>query len=264
MNEFDCKVPSIPRIKQLPCKLAEMRKAVKKEEIFVKQFKTTIMKNKTTLYHFIVDQSGSMSGMESQTIAGFNTQLKTIQELKQTHVDQTYLCSLTFFNHDVIDLIQSNDVGQIKDLSTETYIPNGTTALLDGIGKSIYSIKQRYGKDIAEDKMSVVLIIITDGHENASRMYSYHDVAHLIKELDETGKWTFSFLGADFDAIHTSHMLNIRKENVMNFSKSSYAGFMDEVSDGIKAYASEKSKGHLKRDIFDIFSKKDRRNTDTF
>jgi hypothetical protein len=264
MNECHCKGLSIPKTNCFPCKLAERKKSEKKEEIFVKQFKTTVMKNKTTLYHFIVDQSGSMSGMESQTIAGFNTQLKTIQELKQTHVDQTYLCSLTFFNHDVIDRIRHSDVGQIQELSIDTYVPNGTTALLDGIGKSIYSIKQRFGQDIAEDKMSVVLIIITDGHENASKMYSYHDVAHLIKDLDETGKWTFSFLGADFDAIHTSHMLNIRKENVMNFSKSTYAGFMNDVSHSIKSYANEKSKGNLKRDIFDIFSKKDRRNTDTF
>jgi len=221
------------------------------------------MKNKTTLYHFIVDQSGSMSGMENQTIAGFNTQLQTIQSLKMEFPDQQYLCSLTFFNHEVMDRIQVGQVESIQPLSHHTYRPNGTTALLDAIGKSIYSIKQRFGQDITEDKMSVVVIIITDGHENASRMYSYHDVAHLIKDLDETGKWTFSFLGADFDAIHTSHMLNIRKENVMNFSKSSYAGFMDEMSDGIKAYASEKSKGNLKRDIFDIFSNKDRRNKES-
>ena len=217
------------------------------------------MKNTTTLYHFIVDQSGSMNGIEAETIAGFNTQLKTIKELQQTHLNETYLCSLTFFNQEVHDLIQCRNVAELKPLSIESYNPDGATALLDGIGKSIYSIKNRYGADIAEDKMSVVLIIITDGHENASRMYSYHDVAHLIKELDETGKWTFSFLGADFDAIHTSHMLNIRKENVMNFSKSSYAGFMSEVSDSIKMYADEKSKGNLKRDIFDIFSRKDRR-----
>jgi uncharacterized protein YegL len=217
------------------------------------------MKNTTTLYHFIVDQSGSMNGIEAETIAGFNTQLKTIKELQQTHLNETYLCSLTFFNQEVHDLIQCRNVAELKPLSIESYNPDGATALLDGIGKSIYSIKNRYGADIAEDKMSVVLIIITDGHENASRMYSYHDVAHLIKELDETGKWTFSFLGADFDAIHTSHMLNIRKENVMNFSKSSYAGFMGDVSDSIKMYANEKSKGNLKRDIFDIFSRKDRR-----
>jgi hypothetical protein len=82
----------------------------------------------------------------------------------------------------------------------------------------------------------------------------------MIKELDETGKWTFSFLGADFDAIHTSQMLNIRRENVMNFSKREYMGMMDDVSDSIRTYAHEKSAGNLKRDIFDIFRDKERRN----
>lgn len=217
------------------------------------------MKNKTTLYHFIVDQSGSMAGLENQTMEGFNTQLRTIQQLKMEFPDQEYLCSLTFFNQHIQDRIKFEQVENIQPLSQENYIPNGTTALLDAIGKSIYSIKNKFGKDIAEDKMSIVLVIITDGHENSSRMYSYHDVAHLIKELDGSGKWTFSFLGADFDAIHTSHMLNIRRENVMNFSKDDYSEMMGDVSNSIRHYAMEKSTGNLKRDIFDIFKNKERR-----
>jgi uncharacterized protein YegL len=217
------------------------------------------MKNKTTLYHFIVDQSGSMAGLENQTMEGFNTQLRTIQQLKMEFPDQEYLCSLTFFNQHIQDRIKFGQVENIQPLSQENYIPNGTTALLDAIGKSIYSIKNKFGKDIAEDKMSIVLVIITDGHENSSRMYSYHDVAHLIKELDGSGKWTFSFLGADFDAIHTSHMLNIRRENVMNFSKGDYSEMMEDVSNSIRHYAMEKSTGNLKRDIFDIFKNKERR-----
>jgi hypothetical protein len=84
-------------------------------------------------------------------------------------------------------------------------------------------------------------------------------VAYLIKQLDETGKWTFSFLGADFDAIHTSQMINIRRENVMNFDKSDYMNMMNDVSASIRNYASEKSSGNLKRDIFDIFKDKERR-----
>jgi len=217
------------------------------------------MKNKTTLYHFIVDQSGSMAGLENQAMEGFNTQLRTIQQLKMEFLDQEYLCSLTFFNQHIQDRIKFGQVENIQPLSQENYIPNGTTALLDAIGKSIYSIKNKFGKDIAEDKMSIVLVIITDGHENSSRMYSYHDVAHLIKELDGSGKWTFSFLGADFDAIHTSHMLNIRRENVMNFSKGDYSEMMEDVSNSIRHYAMEKSTGNLKRDIFDIFKNKERR-----
>ena len=220
------------------------------------------MKNKTTLYHFVIDQSGSMAGSEKATIAGFNTQLKTIQELKTEHPDENYLCSLTLFNDEINDVFRYADVEKLRTLNIETYRPNGSTALLDAIGKSIFSIKEKFGKDISEDKMSVVLVIITDGHENCSRMYTYHDIAQLIKNLDDTGKWTFSFLGADFDAIHTSHMLNIRKENVMNFSKSNYAGMMDDVSSSIRSYAESKSSGNMKRNLFDIFEKKDRRDNE--
>jgi hypothetical protein len=216
------------------------------------------MKNKTTLYHFIVDQSGSMAGLEEQTIAGFNAQLKTIQDLKMELPDQSFLCSLTFFNGIVQDRILFQEVNALQPLSRDNYFPSSNTALLDAIGKSIYSIKHKYADELVEDKISIVLVIITDGHENASRLYTYHDIAHMIKELDETGKWTFSFLGADFDAIHTSHMLNIRKENVINFSKSSYSGMMEDVSLSIRSYAEEKTKGNLKRDIFDIFSNKDK------
>lgn len=218
------------------------------------------MKNKTTLYHFIVDQSGSMAGLENQTIAGFNSQLTTIQSLKTELPNQEFMCSLTFFNDEVQDRIQFGKVDAILPLTRQNYLPSGTTALLDAIGKSIYAIKNKFGKELSEDEISIVLVIITDGYENASRLYSYHDVANLIKQLDDTGKWTFSFLGADFDATHTSKMLNIRLENVINFSKSQYSGAMDDVSESIRTYAHEKSNGNLKRDIFDIFEDKERRN----
>jgi Mg-chelatase subunit ChlD len=146
------------------------------------------MKNKKTLYHFVIDQSGSMAGAEQATIAGFNTQLKTIQELKTEHPDEKYLCSLTLFNAEINDVIRYADVEKLSALNIETYQPNGATALLDAIGKSIFSIKEKFGKDISEDKMSVVLVIITDGHENCSRMYTYHDISMLIKNLDGTQK----------------------------------------------------------------------------
>jgi hypothetical protein len=107
--------------------------------------------------------------------------------------------------------------------------------------------------------MSVVMVIITDGHENSSRMYTYHDIAQLIKTLEDTDKWTFSFLGADFDAIHTSKMLNIRRENAMSYSKTSYSEMMYDLSDSIKAYSNSKSEGKLKKDLLDIFKNKDRR-----
>ena len=91
------------------------------------------------------------------------------------------------------------------------------TALLDGIGKSIEAIRRKYDQEIREDLASVVIVILTDGGENASKFYTRNLIAETIKELDATGKWTFSFLGADLDAVSASDNLNIRKENIISF-----------------------------------------------
>jgi hypothetical protein len=144
-----------------------------------------------------------------------------------------------------------------------SYIPSGSTALLDAIGKSIYDIKSVYGPEIEQDLASVVLIIITDGEENVSRFYTYNDIARMIKELDATERWTFSFLGADLDAIHTSRMLNIRNENVMSFSKENYECMMSDVSDSMREYSKTKASGTTKKDIFDIFKNKDLRSKES-
>ena len=217
------------------------------------------MKNKKTIYHFIIDKSGSMSGMEQQAVSGFNTQLATLQELKQTYPEQEFKVSLTYFNHHVQDIILNGSVDQILPMDPRTFDPGGSTALLDAICKSIYQLKSDFETELKKDEATVVMVIITDGAENASRLYTYHEVARMIKELDETGKWTFSFLGADLDAIHTSQMLNISKENVISFSKYNYSGMMNDVSISIRTYAQSKSHGNAKNNIFDIFEKKDRR-----
>jgi uncharacterized protein YegL len=219
------------------------------------------MKNKKTIYHFIIDKSGSMAGMQHQAVEGFNVQVKTLQELKQTYPDQDYTVSLTFFNENVRDIISNGKVEQLVPMNPNTFRPNGSTALLDAIGKSIYQIKSDFGPALLNDEASVVMVIITDGAENSSRFYTYHEIARIIKELDETEKWTFSFLGADLDAIHTSQMLNIRKENVISFSKSDYSGMMDDASDSIRFYENSKAEGKTKNNIFDIFDKKDRRKS---
>lgn len=216
--------------------------------------------NNLTLYHFIVDKSGSMAGMEAATIQGFNQQLETIQHLKNTMPDQKFRCSLTFFDSTVQHLILDKSVKYIHPLSAESYYPGGMTALLDAIGDSIQHIEMAYEKKLRKRKMSVVMVIITDGHENASRSFSYQQIAKKIGELDKTGLWTFTYLGADFDAIQASDLLNIRKENVMNFSKDNYDGMMFKLKHSINEYASMKHSGTLKKDLMDLYEKKDIRD----
>jgi uncharacterized protein YegL len=217
------------------------------------------MKNKKTIYHFVVDQSGSMSGSEGPTIEGFNSQLKTLQQLKSQYPDNEYIVSVTYFEDDVMDIVKFASIEQIQMLSRENYRPGGLTALLDGIGKSIEAIRSKYDQEIKEDLASVVMVILTDGGENASRFYTRNRIADTIKELDVTGKWTFSFLGADLNALEASENINIREENIISFSKENYDGIMNQMSSSIRNYESMKNMGKMKSNLFDDIDEKDQR-----
>jgi uncharacterized protein YegL len=218
------------------------------------------MSNKKTIYHFIVDQSGSMSGSEAQTIEGFNSQLLTLQRLKSEFPENEYVVSVTYFEDEVMDIIKFQSVENVALLNRENYKPGGLTALLDGMGKSITAVKEKYGRDLENDEASVVVVVLTDGGENASKFYTRPLIAEMIKDLDATGKWTFSFLGADFDAVRASQDLNIRRENIMSFDKRQYSTMMADMSDSIVEYERQKQSGNMKKDLFDMFKNKDSRD----
>jgi hypothetical protein len=218
------------------------------------------MENKKTLYHFVLDKSGSMSNCRETTIIGFNNQLKTINELQKEYPDQEFEVSLTIFDDNVEHVFSHVNINSFENLTSSMYMPNGCTALLDAIGESINKIRITNETQILKNEMSVVMVILTDGMENASREFNYHQIASTIKNLEETEKWTFTFLGADIDAIHTSKMLNIRQENVVSFNKSDMNVMMNEISDGMRFYSQSKSMGKTKKDFLDFIIKKDRRN----
>ena len=211
------------------------------------------MKNKTTLYNFTLDRSGSMSGMEQVAVQSFNEHLSTIRNLKVEFPNQEFLCSLTTFDNQIETIVESSPISEIHPIEIGQYSPRGMTALLDAIGKNIHDTTEKYNQLIESDEMSVVVVIITDGYENASRFFSYHDIAKKIADLENTNKWTFTFIGADFDAIHTSKMLNIKAENTMNIDKEFYGCMADEINENMRSYSSSKEKGVIKN-IF--FSKK--------
>ena len=218
------------------------------------------MKNKKTLYHFVLDKSGSMSNCRETTIQGFNAQLETIKSLQNEFPEQKFEVSLTIFDHEVDHVLTHIGVNNFKDLIYNQYLPSGTTALLDAIGTSINQIRIKNESSILNDEMSVVMVILTDGMENASREFTYHQIAAIIAQLESTDKWSFTFLGADIDAIHTSKMLNIRQENVISFNKSDMNSMMDDVSQGMHLYSKSKDSGVTKKDFLDFIVNKNRRN----
>lgn len=217
------------------------------------------MKNNKTLYHFVLDKSGSMGSCRETTIKGFNSQLETIKQLQKEFPEQEFNVSLTIFDDNVETVFNQTALKSFEKLTPKMYTPSGCTALLDAIGMSINQIRIANESAILNDEMSVVMVILTDGLENASREFNYHQIAGMIKTLEQTEKWTFTFLGADIDAVHTSKMLNIREENVVSFNKGDMGEMMNEISFGMRQYSQSKFEGKTKRNFLDFIVKKDRR-----
>jgi hypothetical protein len=207
--------------------------------------------NNKTIYHFVVDQSGSMAGMENQTIEGFNTQLKTIKKLKEEFPQNDYIVSVTYFENEVFDVIRFGKVEDIPLLNRENYNPGSSTSLLDAIGQTIYSIEKKFGNEINEDKATVVLVILTDGYENSSRRYTYEQIAKDIDRLNETNKWIFTFLGAGINAQSVTNRINIRSKNVASFERAEYSAVLEKISRSVRRYEENKSAGLFSADFLD-------------
>ena len=208
------------------------------------------MKNKKTLYHFILDSSGSMSADRVNTVNLFNRQVATVRSLAISYPEQKFLTGLTVFNEKINHLMRETPVHKLIELGIDKYRPNGYTALYDAIGESVTGIKERYGQTIDQGEMSVVVIILTDGHENASTRFDQRMIAAMIDELQATDGWTFTILGADFDITNVSSELNFSQRSSFNYSKSDFKYITDDVEASIRNYADMKSKGVIDKDFY--------------
>lgn len=170
------------------------------------------MKKNLTEIVFILDRSGSMSGLESDTIGGFNSMLE-----KQKKGEGEALISTVLFDGQCEVLHDRLDIREVEKMTERDYCVRGCTALLDAIGGAISHISKvhRYirPEDVPEHTM---FIITTDGLENASRKYSSNQVKKLIEEKKELG-WEFLFLGANIDAVETAGRIGIGRERAVNF-----------------------------------------------
>lgn len=201
------------------------------------------IKNKKTYYQIILDRSGSMGDCIDVTVSGFNEQLQLIRSMKEKFPEQEFVISLTIFNQDVELLLNNANPNEASSLTGQTYIPQGTTALYDAIGKSVLKLQDLAGKEIEKDEATAVVVIITDGHENASRHFNFQTVSNLIKELDAQKNWTFSYLGATIDAVDIAASLNVKRDNSISFSKESSKKTWDLLRSSKLSYYRNKSKG---------------------
>ncbi|HQW23640.1 MAG TPA: VWA domain-containing protein [Bacteroidia bacterium] len=207
------------------------------------------MKNRKTYYLMILDRSGSMSDCIQETISGFNEQIQMINDLQRRNSDQEFYISLTTFNHQIEHNFREVKVEHVKQLTTNTYIPDGGTALLDAIGEGVINLKASRGHEFDNDEATAVVVILTDGHENSSRIFKLDAIRMMIRELEATNNWTFSFMGATADAIDVAGSMNIRRQNSVFYDKSDIKQSISNLAESMEKYADEKAKGKKPKDF---------------
>ena len=171
------------------------------------------MRQDLTEIVFILDRSGSMSGLESDTIGGFNSM---IQKQKQEE-GEAYI-STVLFDHVSEVIYDRVPVAKIEPMTEEQYFTRGSTALLDAIGSSIKHIGNVHKYAREEDRPAKTLFVITtDGMENSSQFYSYENVKKMVEHQKEKYGWEFIFLGANIDAIETASLFGISSDRAMKY-----------------------------------------------
>ena len=182
---------------------------------------------------FILDRSGSMSGLESDTIGGFNSMIE-----KQKKEEGEALVSTVLFDHESTVIHDRLPLDRVPPMTDKEYFTRGSTALLDALGGAIHHIGNVHKYARREDVPEKTLFIITtDGHENASSRYDYDKVRRMIERQKEKYGWEFLFLGANIDAAAEAKRFGISADRAVNY-KCDAAGTAlnyEVISDAVRS-----------------------------
>ena len=209
------------------------------------------MKTQKTIYHVLVDKSGSMSDCIDQTINGFNEQIAKIREMELEFPEQQMTIGLTTFNTRVSHLYYMKPVEHAYKMDERNYQPDGSTAMLDAMAETMKELSLLQQQSNEQIPTTVVMVILTDGYENASRRYTLKNVKEMVEEREASGTWTFSFLGATLDAVDVAEQMSIRRENSISFEKRDMQGEVwDRLDFSMRGYYDKKRKGEDIRKLF--------------
>ena len=171
------------------------------------------MKKNLTEIVFILDRSGSMGGLEADTIGGYNSMIS-----KQKKEDGDALVTTILFDDKVETLHDRKDLKKIEKITDDDYFVRGCTALLDAVGSTIKHISDVH-KELPEDERpdKTLFIITTDGMENASRKYTYEKVKKMVEKKKKKNNWEFIFLGANIDAVSVADKFGVSKNRAVRY-----------------------------------------------
>ena len=209
------------------------------------------MKQTKTIYHLILDRSGSMIDCLENTINGFNEQIQRIRRIKAEFPDDEMTVGLTIFNEEVIIKYLASDPHDVSLLDSLSYKPGGSTALLDAIGFTVKRIESELERSNNIQDTSVIVVVITDGYENASKVFSMAEIKLMIARLEQTTKWTFAFVGATFDAVEVAKEMSIKSKNSYSFNKNEMDSVVwDKLNFSLVNYSQKKKNKQSDDNLF--------------
>lgn len=189
------------------------------------------MRENSTEMVFVLDRSGSMSGLAADTIGGFNELIE-----KQKKIEGDAYVTTVLFDHEYEVLHDHVALGEVAPLTDKEYFARGSTALLDAVGRTIDSVGARLAAAPEEEiPEHVVFVITTDGRENSSREYTAKQVREMVEHQQQKYSWQFVFLGANMDAVSEARNLGISAQYAANFTPTGrgvnrmYAKALDNV-----------------------------------
>ena len=215
------------------------------------------MKKNLTELVFILDRSGSMAGLEKDTIGGFNAMI----EKQRGEAGEAYI-STVLFDHESEVIHDRVSLNKVPKLTEKEYYVRGCTALLDAVGGAIHHIGNVHKYAREEDRPEKTLFVITtDGMENASRRYSYEKVKEMTQRQKEKYGWEFLFLGANIDAAREAARFGIDADRAANYHADTQgtAVIYEAVNDAVcSVRASRPMSGAWKKSIDEDFKKRGR------
>lgn len=189
------------------------------------------MRENSTEMVFVLDRSGSMSGLAADTIGGFNELIE-----KQKKIEGDAYVTTVLFDHEYEVLHDHVALGEVAPLTDKEYFARGSTALLDAVGRTIDSVGARLAAAPEEERPEhVVFVITTDGRENSSREYTAKQVREMVEHQQQKYSWQFVFLGANMDAVSEARNLGISAKYAADFTPTGrgvnrmYAKALDNV-----------------------------------
>ena len=213
------------------------------------------MKKNLTEMVFILDRSGSMAGLEADTIGGFNGMIA-----KQKKEEGEALVSTVLFSDGSTVIHDRADIRRVEPMTDRQYFVGGCTALMDAVGDAIRHIgnvhKYARQEDVPEH---TIFVITTDGMENASRRYTAEKVREMVRDRKERFGWEFLFLGANIDAVETAARYGIAKDRAVTFRNDPAGVELNYMSVGramCRIRANAPLEADWKREIEEDFEKR--------